>query len=101
MNNFFLKNNCSSGRTFYFIMYVYIHITFGWGLILGFKTLGLRSVMGINNRTCLHYVPLIILQGWQRKLDPGYNVMDTLQTLLLKDDWAKSRPDTIDRLMTY
>ena len=33
---------------------------------------------------------LIPLQGWQRKLDPDYNVMKTLQTLLFKEDWAKS-----------
>ncbi|PQM41960.1 hypothetical protein Pyn_04725 [Prunus yedoensis var. nudiflora] len=36
------------------------------------------------------------LQGWQRKLDPGYNVM---QTLLLKADWAKSLSYTIEGLM--
>ncbi|PQM40045.1 hypothetical protein Pyn_05615 [Prunus yedoensis var. nudiflora] len=34
--------------------------------------------------------------GWQRKLDPGYNVM---QTLLLKADWAKSLSYTIEGLM--
>lgn len=38
-------------------------------------------------------------QGWQRKLDPGYNVMQTLQTLLLRTDWAKSLSYTIDGLM--
>lgn len=39
------------------------------------------------------------LQGWQRKLDPDYDVMHTLQTLLLKADWAKSLTYTIEGLM--
>ncbi|PQQ17962.1 eIF-2-alpha kinase activator GCN1 isoform X1 [Prunus yedoensis var. nudiflora] len=34
--------------------------------------------------------------GWQRKLDPEYNVM---QTLLLKADWAKSLSYTTEGLM--
>lgn len=42
---------------------------------------------------------LHILQGWQRKLDPDYDVMHTLQTLLLKEDWAKSLTYTIEGLM--
>ncbi|RVW76179.1 putative ribonuclease H protein [Vitis vinifera] len=42
---------------------------------------------------------LQIRGGWQRKLDPGYNVMQTLQTLLLRADWAKSLSYTIDGLM--
>ncbi|KVI01040.1 Protein kinase-like domain-containing protein [Cynara cardunculus var. scolymus] len=37
--------------------------------------------------------------GWQRKLDPDYDVMHTLQTLLLKEDWAKSLTYTIEGLM--
>ncbi|KAG6482191.1 hypothetical protein ZIOFF_058822 [Zingiber officinale] len=28
--------------------------------------------------------------GWQRKLDPGFDIMSTLKTLLLKEDWARS-----------
>lgn len=41
----------------------------------------------------------LLLQGWQRKLDPDYNVMKTLQTLLFKEDWAKSLQYTIQGLM--
>ncbi|MCI46773.1 putative serine/threonine-protein kinase abkC-like, partial [Trifolium medium] len=37
--------------------------------------------------------------GWLRKLDPGYDVMQTLQTLLLRADWAKDLSYTIDGLM--
>lgn len=42
---------------------------------------------------------LIFMQGWQRKLDPDYDIMHTLQTLLLKEDWAKSLTYTIEGLM--
>ncbi|PQQ15174.1 putative serine/threonine-protein kinase abkC [Prunus yedoensis var. nudiflora] len=41
-------------------------------------------------------VTTLVLEGWQRKLEPGYNVM---QTLLLKADWAKSLSYTIEGLM--
>ncbi|KAK4741038.1 hypothetical protein SAY87_024626 [Trapa incisa] len=44
-------------------------------------------------------VTTLVLEGWQRKLDPGYDVLDTLQTLLLRADWAKSLSYTIDGLM--
>lgn len=40
-----------------------------------------------------------LLQGWQRKLDPEYDVMNTLQTLLFKADWAESLFYTIEGLM--
>ncbi|KAK6124015.1 hypothetical protein DH2020_042231 [Rehmannia glutinosa] len=43
--------------------------------------------------------PEAYIQGWQRKLDPDYDVMHTLQTLLLKADWAKSLSYTIEGLM--
>jgi aarF domain-containing kinase len=51
----------------------------------------------IKQLICLNlFIPL---QGWQRKLDPDYNVMKTLQTLLFKEDWAKSLQYTIEGLM--
>ncbi|KAJ0745921.1 hypothetical protein HanOQP8_Chr05g0171671 [Helianthus annuus] len=43
--------------------------------------------------------PAVGRTGWQRKLDPDYDIMNTLQTLLLKEDWAKSLTYTIERLM--
>lgn len=39
------------------------------------------------------------LQGWQRKLDPDYDIMHTLRTLLVKADWAKSLAYTIEGIM--
>lgn len=39
------------------------------------------------------------LQGWQKKLDPEYDVMNTLRALLFKADWAESLFYTIEGLM--
>ncbi|XP_044462363.1 probable serine/threonine-protein kinase abkC isoform X2 [Mangifera indica] len=58
-----------------------------------------RHRVNIDGNVCTVMVTTLVLEGWQRKLDPGYNVMDTLQTLLLKADWAKSLSYTIDGLM--
>ncbi|CAF2076107.1 hypothetical protein HID58_092756 [Brassica napus] len=41
----------------------------------------------------------LVLEGWQRKLDPGYDIMQTLQKMLLKTDWMKSLSYTVDGLM--
>ncbi|KAL0668005.1 hypothetical protein Bca4012_030709 [Brassica carinata] len=41
----------------------------------------------------------LVLEGWQRKLDPGYDIMRTLQKMLLKTDWMKSLSYTVDGLM--
>lgn len=56
-------------------------------------------IENVNAGCNLVCMVVVLLQGWQRKLDPGYNVMDTLQTLLLRADWAKSLSYTIDGLM--
>ncbi|XP_027346008.1 ABC1 family protein YPL109C, mitochondrial-like isoform X1 [Abrus precatorius] len=58
-----------------------------------------RHKVNIDGNVCTVMVTTLVLEGWQRKLDPGYDVMHTLQTLLLKDDWAKSLSYTIDGLM--
>lgn len=55
--------------------------------------------VNIDGNVCTVMVTTLVLEGWQRKLDPGYNVMQTLQTLLLRADWAKSLSYTIDGLM--
>ncbi|KAF2303454.1 hypothetical protein GH714_018506 [Hevea brasiliensis] len=55
--------------------------------------------VNIDGNVCTVMVTTLVLEGWQRKLDPGYNVMHTLQTLLLRADWAKSLSYTIDGLM--
>ncbi|KAL1336035.1 hypothetical protein HN51_030452 [Arachis hypogaea] len=58
-----------------------------------------RHRVNIDGNVCTVMVTTLVLEGWQRKLDPGYNVMQTLQTLLLRADWAKSLSYTIDGLM--
>ncbi|CAN1149684.1 Probable serine/threonine-protein kinase abkC [Linum perenne] len=58
-----------------------------------------RHKVNIDGNVCTVMVTTLVLEGWQRKLDPRYNVMQTLQTLLLRTDWAKSLSYTIDGLM--
>ncbi|KAL8467861.1 hypothetical protein ACS0TY_031200 [Phlomoides rotata] len=58
-----------------------------------------RHRVNIDGNVCTVMVTVLVLEGWQRKLDPDYDVMSTLQTLLLKADWAKSLSDTIEGLM--
>ncbi|XP_051133685.1 uncharacterized protein LOC127253252 isoform X2 [Andrographis paniculata] len=55
--------------------------------------------VNIDGNVCTVMVTVLVLEGWQRKLDPGYDVMHTLQTLLLKSDWAESLSYTIEGLM--
>ncbi|XP_054812081.1 uncharacterized protein LOC129313160 isoform X2 [Prosopis cineraria] len=43
--------------------------------------------------------PKSFIEGWQRRLDPEYDVMRTLQTLLFRSDLAKSLSYTIEGLM--
>ncbi|KAF7803569.1 putative serine/threonine-protein kinase abkC isoform X1 [Senna tora] len=58
-----------------------------------------RHRVNIDGNVCTVMVTTLVLEGWQKKLDPGYNVMETLQTLVLRADWAKSLSYTIDGLM--
>ncbi|WJX46290.1 hypothetical protein P8452_33109 [Trifolium repens] len=58
-----------------------------------------RHRVKIDGNVCTVIVTTLVLEGWQRKLDPGYNVMETLQTLLLRADWGKSFAYTIESLM--
>lgn len=58
-----------------------------------------RHRVNVDGNVCTVLVTTLVLEGWQRKLDPAYNVMHTLQTLLLKADWAKSLTYTIEGLM--
>ncbi|KAK9269057.1 hypothetical protein L1049_000825 [Liquidambar formosana] len=55
--------------------------------------------VNIDGNVCTVMVTMLVLEGWQRKLDPGYDVMHTLQTLLFKVDWAESLFYTIEGLM--
>ncbi|KAI3456354.1 hypothetical protein Pfo_013017 [Paulownia fortunei] len=58
-----------------------------------------RHKVNVDGNVCTVMVTVLVLEGWQRKLDPDYDVMHTLQTLLLKADWAKSLSYTIEELM--
>ncbi|XP_028124130.1 probable serine/threonine-protein kinase abkC [Camellia sinensis] len=58
-----------------------------------------RHRVNVDGNVCTVMVTILVLEGWQRKLDPDYDVMHTLQTLLLKVDWAKSLSYTIEGLM--
>ncbi|XP_074272119.1 uncharacterized protein LOC141596022 [Silene latifolia] len=58
-----------------------------------------RHKVNIDGNVCTVIVTTLVLEGWQRKLDPDYNVMKTLQTMLLKADLAQSLSYTIEHLM--
>nr|XP_043609333.1 probable serine/threonine-protein kinase abkC [Erigeron canadensis] len=58
-----------------------------------------RHRVNVDGNVTTVMVTTLVLEGWQRKLDPDYDVMHTLQTLLLKEDWAKSLTYTIEGLM--
>ncbi|KAI3984604.1 hypothetical protein MKX01_040481 [Papaver californicum] len=58
-----------------------------------------RHKVNVDGNVCTVMVTMLVLEGWQRKLDPDYDVMRTLQTLLFKKDWAESLVYTIEGLM--
>ncbi|KAJ3681197.1 hypothetical protein LUZ60_015686 [Juncus effusus] len=58
-----------------------------------------RHKVNIDGNVCTVMVTTLVLEGWQRKLDPDYNVMQTLRTLLFKADWAKDLQYTIEGLL--
>ncbi|KAL1191687.1 Protein ACTIVITY OF BC1 COMPLEX KINASE 8 [Cardamine amara subsp. amara] len=58
-----------------------------------------RHRVNIDGNVSTVMFTTLVLEGWQRKLDPGYDVMRTLQTMLLKNDWMKSLSYTVDGLM--
>ncbi|XP_020256444.1 probable serine/threonine-protein kinase abkC isoform X2 [Asparagus officinalis] len=48
-----------------------------------------RYKVNVDSNVCTVMVTILVLEGWQRKLDPNYDIMHTLKTLLLKEDWAQ------------
>lgn len=48
-----------------------------------------RHKVNVEGNVCTVIVTILVLEGWQRKLDPDFDIMDTLKTLLLKEDWAQ------------
>ncbi|XP_078167450.1 uncharacterized protein LOC144562157 isoform X1 [Carex rostrata] len=57
-----------------------------------------RHKVNIDGNVCTVMVTTLVLEGWQRKLDPDYDVMQTLRTLLFKADWAKDLRYTMEGL---
>lgn len=49
-----------------------------------------RHKVNIDGNVCAVVVTTLVLEGWQRKLDPDYDVMHALQTLLFRVDQAES-----------
>ncbi|KAL2944518.1 putative serine/threonine-protein kinase abkC [Bienertia sinuspersici] len=58
-----------------------------------------RHRVNIDGNVCTVIVTTLVLEGWQRKLDPGYDMMHTLQTLLFKANLAESLAYTIEGIM--
>lgn len=58
-----------------------------------------RHKVNMDGNVCTVMVTTLVLEGWQRKLDPEYDVMRTLRKLLFKADWAESLIYTIEGLM--
>ncbi|GMH24917.1 hypothetical protein Nepgr_026760 [Nepenthes gracilis] len=55
--------------------------------------------VNIDGNVCNVIVTTLVLEGWQRKLDPKYDMMHALQTMLFKAEWAKSLSYTIEGVM--
>ncbi|XP_062186983.1 uncharacterized protein LOC133890567 [Phragmites australis] len=45
-----------------------------------------RHKVNIDGNICTVMVTILVLEGWQSKLDPGFDIMHTLKTLLLEKD---------------
>ncbi|XP_022753960.1 probable serine/threonine-protein kinase abkC [Durio zibethinus] len=58
-----------------------------------------RHNVNIDGNVCTVIITTLVLEGWQRKLDPQLDVMRMLQTVLFKVDRAKSLLYTIEGLM--
>lgn len=58
-----------------------------------------RHRVNIDGDVCTVMITTLVLEGWQRKLDPNLSVMDTLHSILFKSDWAADLAYTIDSIM--
>lgn len=54
--------------------------------------------VNIDGDICTVIVTTLVLEGWQKKLDPKYNVMETMQKLLFKADMVESLSYTLEGL---
>ena len=55
--------------------------------------------VNLDGNVCTVMITTLVLEGWQRKLDPDLSIMDTLNSILFKSEWAASFSYTIDGLM--
>ncbi|KAI4962881.1 hypothetical protein ZWY2020_024688 [Hordeum vulgare] len=51
-----------------------------------------RHKVNIDGNICTVMVTILVLEGWQRKLDPRFDIMETLKTLLIEKE-VKQPPD--------
>lgn len=51
-----------------------------------------RHRVNIDGNICTVMVTILVLEGWQRKLDPRFDIMETLKTLLIEKD-VKQPPE--------
>ncbi|KAK4794347.1 hypothetical protein SAY86_012341 [Trapa natans] len=58
-----------------------------------------RHKVNIDGNVTTVMVTTLVLEGWQRKLDPEYDAMSALQRLLFKVDWAESLFYTMEGVM--
>lgn len=58
-----------------------------------------RHRVNIGGNICTVIVTTMVLEGWQRKLDPTYDPMQTLHALLFKVDLVDSLTYTIEGVM--
>ncbi|KAB1215230.1 putative serine/threonine-protein kinase abkC [Morella rubra] len=58
-----------------------------------------RHKVNIDGNICSVMVTTLVLEGWQRKLDPEYDVLHALQSLLFRADMADSLFETIGKFM--
>nr|XP_043627407.1 ABC1 family protein YPL109C, mitochondrial-like [Erigeron canadensis] len=58
-----------------------------------------RHRVNIDGNVCTVIVTTLVLESWQRKLDPEYDVMHTLQNLLFKTDLVEDLVYTIEGVM--
>ncbi|KAK8942580.1 hypothetical protein KSP39_PZI009305 [Platanthera zijinensis] len=51
-----------------------------------------RYRVNVDGNVCTVLVTILVLEGWQRKLDPDYDIMHTLKTLLLNPEGVVKQP---------
>ncbi|KAJ3670196.1 hypothetical protein LUZ60_010520 [Juncus effusus] len=54
-----------------------------------------RNKVNVDGNVCTVLVTILVLEGWQRKLDPEFDIMSTLKTLLLENEMTPAPHDWI------